>query len=98
MNEILKLDKKCSMPHLIVGDTVRLNSGEVGIITEAQVVINGTSIRWDKELPKNIEHGWRPSYAVYSKNNKLYWFDSSDFKEVLALSLLRKEYGLPAYD
>ncbi len=98
MNDILKLDKKCSMPHLIVGDTVRLNSGEVAIITAANVTINGCSIEWSGKLPEVIRHGWMPTYAVTSKNWKGAWYEASDFKEVLSLSLLRKEYGFPTYD
>jgi hypothetical protein len=95
MNDLLLLDGECTLPNLIVGDTVRLKSGEVGIIYEAQTTINGCVIDWDEELPTEIEHGWRPSYEVHSKNPKCAWFDSEEFSEVIALSELRKEHNLP---
>lgn len=87
-------DKRCASPSLFPGDIVSSKkSGAVFAIEQAQVPINGLCIKWCDSLPKNIEHGSRPSYAAQylsgREGERYAWWDIDEFN-VLELGPLHK--------
>jgi|SRR5882757_2035391 len=87
-------EESCIMPTYFPGDVVLTKMGGVGIIVKAQVVVNGRTIEWNSRegLPPNIEHGWKPSYAVdsiprFKRPEKHAWYYADEF-EAVALGAL----------
>lgn len=92
---LLGMDGRCTRPHLVPGDVIETHFGDVGVISEAHVVINGRPYSFREELPDHIEHGWPPSYEVqfFTKKQpslKQAWWDATEFKRVIALTPARE--------
>ena len=89
----LTLDNRCSSPHLCPGDIIETFEGNIGVIVEAEVIINGCTYEWYEELPDHIESGWPPTYAVdfgRCGHERHAWWKASEFAHLVALSPVRK--------
>lgn len=76
------------MPKFFPGDVVKTAAGGIGLIVQAQVIINGSKIDWNGKLPDKIEHGWPPSYALdaipgFPRPHKYAWWTASEWIEVM---------------
>jgi hypothetical protein len=71
----LRLEEPGAKPRYFPGDIVRVQeNGGWGVITEAQVIINGNRIEWNnykegykralKERSGRIDHAWPPGYVL----------------------------------
>lgn len=78
---------KCALPRYLPGDIILTKKGEVGVIMEATVVVNGGIINWAEELPSVIEHGRVPSYSLgfipgFKAPLKVAWWTSDEWFKV----------------
>ena len=78
------------MPRYFPGDVVTTKAGGVGVIAEANVIINGSTFRWYEasRAPAEVRHGWPPSYAIdwlpgKGKNEKRAWWKATEWASVV---------------
>ena len=84
-NVLLSDDVAGCVPVLRPGDVVRVN-GQIGVISKAQVVVDGSSYDW-YSVRELREHGNMPSYTIeWGSANGLRnaWWEKSEL-EVVAL-------------
>jgi len=84
-------ERQATKPRYRPGDIVKTKDGGVGVICEAQTVINGTPMRWNDErwIGMDVKEwdGWEPSYSLQPvpgfKGLKFNaWWKASEFDSV----------------
>ena len=80
-------EENCAMPRYYPGDIILTKAGEVGIIKEAKVIINGGRVEWNEKLPENIEHGWPSGYSLdsipgFPSPSKVAWWTADEWDKV----------------
>lgn len=81
-------EPSCALPRYKPGDIILTKDGEVGIIVNAHVIIDGRDVSWNRKMPDSHKSGWPPSYAMeaipgFKKPRKYAWWTSEEFSEVV---------------